>query len=117
MNYNVLDEIVSGEPVSEIMKYARKDAPVWLAGSYLASNVILNVLNWYWMGEMIKTIRKRFDPPFGTRKAEKKELVDLDIKKGISDDGTKSVSLEATETRKRRPINSRAVTDQGMMIP
>jgi len=117
MKYDSADVFKSGEPISEIMKYARKDVPVWLAGSYLASNIVLNILNWYWMGQMITTIRKRFDPPFGTRKPEKKELVELDIKRGISEDGTKSVSLEATETRKRRPVNPRAVTDNGLMIP
>jgi hypothetical protein len=116
MNYSKYDAVASGEPVSEIMKYARKDVPVWLAGSYLASNLVLNILNWYWMTQMVKTIRKRFDPPFGTRVSEKK-LVDMDIKKGVSEDGTKSVSLEATETRKRRPVKARAVTDNGMMIP
>jgi hypothetical protein len=117
MHYNSADTVASGEPISEIMKYARKDVPVWLASSYLVSNLVLNILNWYWMGQMIKTIRKRFAPPFGTRVPEKKEIVDLDLKKGVTEDGTKSVSLEATETRKRRPINSRAVTDHGMMIP
>lgn len=46
--------------------------PIWLAGCYLASNLTLNGLNWYWFGKMIETIRKRFDPPLGTRKPEEK---------------------------------------------
>ena len=47
--------------------------PLWLAASYLASNVVLHGLNVFWFGRMIETIRKRFDPPFGTRgKADKK---------------------------------------------
>ena len=42
--------------------------PLWLAASYLASNLVLHGLNVFWFGRMIETIRKRFDPPFGTRR-------------------------------------------------
>jgi hypothetical protein len=41
--------------------------PLWLAAIYLASNLTLNSLNVFWFGKMIQTIRKRFDPPFGTK--------------------------------------------------
>lgn len=41
--------------------------PVWLAAVYLTSNLTLNSLNIFWFGKMIQTIRKRFDPPFGTK--------------------------------------------------
>jgi hypothetical protein len=41
--------------------------PLWLAGIYLASNLTLNSLNIFWFGKMVATIRKRFDPPFGTK--------------------------------------------------
>ncbi|KAF2403850.1 DUF887-domain-containing protein, partial [Trichodelitschia bisporula] len=43
------------------------DVPLWLVAAYLGSNLTLNGLNWYWFGKMIETLRKRFDPPFGTR--------------------------------------------------
>lgn len=41
--------------------------PLWLGLIYLASNLTLNSLNVFWFGKMIETIRKRFDPPFGTK--------------------------------------------------
>lgn len=41
--------------------------PVWMGFVYLASNLTLNSLNVYWFGKMVATIRKRFDPPFGTK--------------------------------------------------
>lgn len=41
--------------------------PLWLGAAYLASNLVLNMLNYYWFGKMIQTIRTRFDPPLGTR--------------------------------------------------
>jgi hypothetical protein len=41
--------------------------PLWLAAIYLASNLTLNSLNIFWFGKMVATIRKRFDPPFGTK--------------------------------------------------
>ena len=37
--------------------------PVWLAVTYLGSNIVLNSLNFYWFGKMIETVRKRFRPP------------------------------------------------------
>ena len=36
--------------------------PVWLAVTYLGSNIVLNSLNFYWFGKMIETVRKRFRP-------------------------------------------------------
>lgn len=45
--------------------------PPWLAITYLASTTVLNVLNFYWFGRMIKTIRSRFEKP--QRKTSSKE--------------------------------------------
>ena len=36
--------------------------PVWLGLTYLGSNTILNMLNYYWFGKMIEAVRKRFRP-------------------------------------------------------
>ncbi|KAI0478669.1 TLC domain-containing protein [Xylariaceae sp. FL0804] len=36
--------------------------PVWLGAIYLASNMTLNSLNFYWFFKMIDAVRKRFDP-------------------------------------------------------
>ncbi|KAL5371880.1 hypothetical protein DPSP01_013917 [Paraphaeosphaeria sporulosa] len=64
----------SAIPTSDIMQFAGDRAvPLWLAGCYLLSNFTLNGLNWFWFGKMIETIRKRFDPPLGTKKPEAKE--------------------------------------------
>jgi hypothetical protein len=61
---------------SEIMAFAGpRTVPLWLAFSYLTSNLVLNGLNWFWFGKMIETIRKRFDPPLGTRKLSNAEKV------------------------------------------
>lgn len=37
--------------------------PVWLGLTYLGSNTILNLLNYYWFGKMIEAVRKRFIKP------------------------------------------------------
>ena len=37
--------------------------PVWLAITYLGSNVILNTLNFFWFGKMIDAVKKRFTTP------------------------------------------------------
>jgi hypothetical protein len=58
----------------EILQFAEgQTIPLWLAATYLASNIILNGLNWFWFGKMIETLRKRFDPPLGTRQPDVKE--------------------------------------------
>jgi hypothetical protein len=59
------------EPESDLIFFAGdKAVPLWLPACYLLSNLTLNGLNWYWFGKMIETLRKRFDPPLGTRKPE-----------------------------------------------
>ncbi|KAH7083403.1 TLC domain-containing protein [Paraphoma chrysanthemicola] len=58
----------------DVLQFAEgQTVPLWLAGAYLASNLILNGLNWFWFGKMIETLRKRFDPPLGTRRPEVNE--------------------------------------------
>jgi TLC domain len=48
---------------SEVFKFIndRTSVPMWLALTYLGSNMILHSLNFYWFGRMIETVRKRFD--------------------------------------------------------
>ncbi|KIW07494.1 uncharacterized protein PV09_01459 [Verruconis gallopava] len=94
----------------ELMRYAgKKEAPLWLCFTYAASNVTLNSLNWYWINKMIATIRKRFDPPFGTRKPEEKPKADYDVARGVYADGTKTVEVDAT--LRRRPTVQRNLTE------
>ncbi|CAN9166768.1 unnamed protein product [Alternaria alternata] len=59
---------------NDVLQFAdNQTVPLWIISAYLASNFILNGLNWFWFGKMIETLRKRFDPPFGTKKPEIKE--------------------------------------------
>ncbi len=49
---------------TEVMQFtgAHTEAiPLWLAGVYLACNLVLNSLNFYWFGKMVETVRKRFE--------------------------------------------------------
>ena len=101
---------------------AERDVPLWLALSYLGSNVVLNGLNWYWFGKMIEAIRKRFDPPLGTRglapkKKSRKLREGIDgsvgeengeavkaqthMARGLYADGHKSVEVDQVEVRRR----------------
>ncbi|KAF1912715.1 TLC domain-containing protein [Ampelomyces quisqualis] len=55
----------------DVLQFAEgQTVPIWLTAAYLASNVTLNGLNWFWFSKMIETLRKRFDPPLGTRRPE-----------------------------------------------
>ncbi|KAI9801521.1 MAG: hypothetical protein M1833_002753 [Piccolia ochrophora] len=58
----------------EVMRFAGTQVvPVWLAVTYLASNTVLNTLNFYWFGKMIEAVRKRFRGTETKRMASKKE--------------------------------------------
>jgi hypothetical protein len=62
----------------DVLQFADgQTVPLWLAAAYLASNLTLNGLNWFWFGKMIETLRKRFDPPLGTRRPEKEAPDDV----------------------------------------
>nr|POF17512.1 putative tlc domain-containing protein c17a2.02c [Quercus suber] len=93
--------------------------PLWLACAYLASNLVLNCLNIYWFGKMIDTIRKRFDPPFGTKGVGASEVgrktagksnrdkaatdVHTDVSRGIYEDGHKSVEVTGSTRTPLKP--------------
>lgn len=87
-----------GEEFIQVMRYAGgKQIPYWYAITYLTANVVLTMLNIYWFGQMIKTIRKRFDPPFGTRQASTK----TEMGRGVDEAGTKSVEVSSQKVRRR----------------
>lgn len=54
--------------ISPAMTFATPDStvPVWLGSLYLASNMTLNFLNFYWFFMMIRAVRKRFEPSQST---------------------------------------------------
>ena len=113
-----------GSMADEVMIYAAgKDVPTWLALSYAVSNVTLNTLNWYWFGKMVSTVRKRFDPPFGTRKPEDKAqeengVMDLDVQLGRSvyADGHKGVEVSGTAVRRRTNLQKEIEEEEGEVI-
>ncbi|KAF7512884.1 hypothetical protein GJ744_011987 [Endocarpon pusillum] len=79
---------------SEVMKFVgagTRGIPIWLAVTYLSSNVVLNSLNFYWFGKMIETVRKRFD----NKPKEKDEA-------SRADDGEKKKKDEKREAVRRR---------------
>jgi hypothetical protein len=87
--------------------------PMWLAAAYLLSNLTLNGLNWFWFGKMIETLRKRFDPPIGTRRPE------VEVKQPIGEDemvlveGTHVSTPAAVETDEPNFLREDVVTSTG----
>lgn len=59
--------------ISPFMTYVTEDTtmPAWAALSYLAANLTLNFLNFYWFFKMVSAVRKRFEPA----KEQKHELI------------------------------------------
>jgi hypothetical protein len=94
---------------NNVMVYAGdRDTPAWILISYALSNVTLNLLNWYWIKQMIATIRKRFAPPWGTMKVEKEKPIEVDVSRGFAN-GLKSLEVDATQVR-QRPGVERSLT-------
>lgn len=62
----------SDKLLSPVMVFAteKSTVPLWLGAVYLASNLTLNSLNFYWFFMMIKAVRKRFVAPKGSTKSE-----------------------------------------------
>jgi hypothetical protein len=74
----------------EVMRFAGPGTaavPAWLAGLYLASNILLNTLNFYWFGRMIETVMKRFREIPGKEKDKKRRpSVVLEVVGGLEQD-------------------------------
>ncbi|PON20053.1 hypothetical protein TGAM01_v211077 [Trichoderma gamsii] len=66
---------------SLVMQYATSEStvPTWLAVSYLASNITLNTLNFYWFIMMIRAVLKRFKPNEEHTSATEVEGVEVDL--------------------------------------
>ncbi|RJE24575.1 hypothetical protein PHISCL_03106 [Aspergillus sclerotialis] len=61
---------------SEVHKFAAYTAngiPTWLVATYVASNLVLNGLNYFWFSKMIETVMKRFREPAPAEKEKKKK--------------------------------------------
>jgi hypothetical protein len=82
----------------DVLAFAEgQTVPLWLAAAYLASNLTLNGLNWFWFGKMIETLRKRFDPPLGTRRPEVKEPKSVPEDEKVMIEGTHVLTPAAVE--------------------
>ncbi len=66
------------DPDQNVMAFAvdAKPIPVWLAGMYVASNLVLNGLNWYWIVKMIAAVKKRFTPVQEPAVTEKEQVTE-----------------------------------------
>ena len=77
----------------EIMKYTGEEVlPLWLAVTYLGSNLVLNALNFYWFAKMIDALRKRFVA------AEKNEKPKLAM---TGSNGRVKIETDETTVRRR----------------
>ena len=82
---------------NDVMQFAGAEyVPLWLAFTYLGSNIVLNTLNFYWFGKMIETVRKRFQPPKEDRRKSK-----VAASKSTGVNGGVKVDLDSTEVRRR----------------
>lgn len=83
------------DPNLNTMSFVKEAVPVpaWLPGIYVASNLTLNSLNWFWFVKMISAVKKRFEP------AKEKVVVDEGEK---TKDGAVVTGVEKKVARHRR---------------
>jgi hypothetical protein len=88
----------SAAPIHDgIMQFAGEEfVPLWLAFTYLGSNIVLNTLNFFWFGKMIETVRKRFQPPKEERRKEKAIAT-----KTTGANGKVRIDVDGTDVRRR----------------
>lgn len=69
--------------IARFAQYTDDGVPVWLAFTYLTSNLILNSLNFYWFGKMIATVMARFNEPAAAEKGKSEksalEILENDV--------------------------------------
>ncbi|KAL9107442.1 MAG: hypothetical protein Q9227_007639 [Pyrenula ochraceoflavens] len=73
--------------------------PLWLAATYLGSNIVLNSLNVHWFGKMIATVKKRFAEPVEKKEGEKADSTIKDENKSTAVDG--GIVKEGAEPARR----------------
>lgn len=79
-----------------MMRFAGNEfCPLWLALTYLGSNIVLNTLNFYWFGKMIEAVRKRFVP-----QEDKKQTADI----VQSEVGKVEIPPVENKTRQRKKV-------------
>ena len=75
---------------AEVMRFAVAGTaaiPMWLAGTYLISNILLNTLNFFWFGRMIETVMKRFrEIPGKGNEAKRRPSMVLEVAGGLEQD-------------------------------
>lgn len=88
-----------------VMQFAGDEfCPLWLALTYMGSNIVLNALNFYWFTKMVEAIRKRVKP------AAPKRDRNIGVVKSTGPDGESKFAAHDTTTRKRRQV-TRSITD------
>jgi len=75
---------------AEVTRFARAGTaaiPIWLVGTYLISNILLNALNLFWFWRMIETVMKRFReiPRKGTEAKRRPSMI-LEVVGGLEQD-------------------------------
>jgi hypothetical protein len=76
-----IDEVCAqaNAEIARFAQYTGEGVPAWLAFTYLASNVTLNSLNFYWFGKMIATVMARFKEATPAAEKGKPEKTTLEV--------------------------------------
>lgn len=76
----IIDTFQTDAESRHVMQHlANFDLPHWLVGVYLASNIALNSLNFYWYSKMIRTVLSRFQHTGQLKATELNESAKKDI--------------------------------------
>ena len=81
--------------ISRFKDFTAGGVPTWLVLTYVASNLILNFLNYFWFGKMVETVLKRFRGPPAALPAQLSEKKKAGDKGAQLENITQDVVLEA----------------------
>jgi hypothetical protein len=97
----------ASSPDSNIMHFTTvatttQYVPIYLGLLYVGSNLILNTLNFYWFGQMIEALRKRFEPAAAAKAKARAEKASVTRTTGA--DGKTRIVVDETEVRRRKGV-------------
>lgn len=92
--------------ISKFVHHTADGIPLWLVMTYVASNLTLHALNYYWFSKMIETVLKRFREP-SAKKVDVPDIVldaaaSLEEEEGRFEKTTSAVNTADNEELRRR---------------
>lgn len=98
--------------ISRFKDFTAEGVPTWLVVTYVASNLILNFLNYFWFSKMVETVLKRFRAPSDEKKkkaGEEPEKIEDIAQDAILEAAAKLEQEEGALLRGELPLSAEQI--------